>query len=229
VAGGWYRRWGKRGTDMVLVALSLPVTAPLTAVGWLLARLSTRDSGWFTQERIGRDGRTFVIWKLRTMRAPDPGDDQARFAHEIGVAAASAARITPVGAWLRRTKLDELPQLWNVVRGEMSLVGPRPDVPEWLGVLRGHPDALAVRPGLTSLASLAYHDEEEALAGEADPVAAYAERVLPHKLHLNEVYARGLSPGLDLRVLALTVLSIVSRPRAQAAVRRTIEDLSPDA
>jgi lipopolysaccharide/colanic/teichoic acid biosynthesis glycosyltransferase len=223
---GWYPRWGKRVIDLVLTTASIPVTAPLGALGWLAARWATGEPGLFTQDRIGLNGETFLIWKLRTMRPARPEEDAS---HRLGVTAGATARITRTGRWLRRTKLDELPQLRNVLAGDMSLVGPRPDVPEWLELLRRHPDALAVRPGLTSLASLAYADEEEVLAREVDPVAAYAEVVLPHKLALNELYARNLSPTLDFIVLALTAVSIVSRRTAQRGARAMITALGGSA
>jgi len=220
-----YRQYGKRAMDAALTLLSLPVTAPLLAVGWLVARRSTNGPGFFTQPRVGRDGRIFTIWKLRTMRPPSAAEAQS---HTVGVTTAANTRITAAGAFLRRTKLDELPQLINVLRGEMSMVGPRPDVPEWLDLMRQYPDALRVRPGLTSLASLAYVDEEDFLAREADPLAAYGERVLPHKLRLNELYARNLSLPLDLRILALTLLSVASRRHARQAAAGIITALGGD-
>jgi lipopolysaccharide/colanic/teichoic acid biosynthesis glycosyltransferase len=224
----WYPAWGKRTLDLILVAASLPLTGPLALAGWIAARISTGDRGMFTQQRIGRSGEPFTIWKLRTMRPPD---DSEQASHEVGVTAGAAARITPAGRWLRKTKLDELPQLRNVIFGDMSLVGPRPDVSEWLDVMRRYPDALSVRPGLTSLASLAYVDEEETLARETNPVAAYAEKVLPHKMRLNELYARNLSPSLDVLILVLTAVSVFSRTTAQDWARSIIRALGgqPDA
>ena len=220
-----YRRYGKRAVDAALTLLSLPVTAPLIAIGWLVARRSTTGPGFFTQRRVGQNGRIFTIWKLRTMSPAIAAHTTDAEAHTVGVTTAANARITPAGAFLRRTKLDELPQLLNVLAGDMSLVGPRPDVPEWLDLMRQYPDALAVRPGLTSLASLAYVDEEDLLAQEADPVAAYGERILPHKLRLNELYARNLSLRLDAQILALTALSVASRQRARQAAIRLIAGL----
>ena len=225
VAYGWYRRKGKRGLDLLTTLLTAPATTLVGAFGSITARISIRDHGMFSQQRVGREGQIFTIWKLRTMR-PVTADELS--AHDVGVTAGGNARITPAGAWLRRTKLDELPQLYNVLKGDMSLVGPRPDVPEWLDVWRQYPDALSVRPGLTSLASLAYVDEEDVLAAESHPVQAYAERILPHKLRLNELYARNVSLKLDLKILALTALSVVSRDRAQRSARRIIVALGGD-
>jgi lipopolysaccharide/colanic/teichoic acid biosynthesis glycosyltransferase len=217
-----YVRQGKRALDLLLTILSSPVTAPLVLVGWVVARLSTRRPGFFTQPRVGRHGASFDIVKLRTMRPATAVDAQA---HDLGVTAGARARITPAGAWLRRTKLDELPQLLNVLRGEMSLVGPRPDVPQWREAIARFPAALDVRPGITSLASLAYADEEEVLAATSDPIAAYRDTVLPHKLRLNELYARHVSPALDARILGLTALSVVDRDRAADGARHLIRRL----
>src|SRR5881394_2892073 len=121
---GWYGRRGKRIIDLAVALLSLPFTAPLIATCWVVARWSSRESGFFRQERVGQHGRGFSIVKLQTMRSPDPHETEPRF----GVAAADASRITRTGAWLRRTKLDELPQVWNILCGDMTFVGPRPDV-----------------------------------------------------------------------------------------------------
>jgi lipopolysaccharide/colanic/teichoic acid biosynthesis glycosyltransferase len=222
VSSGLYRERGKRALDLFIVVLSAPLTCPLTGVAWIIARLSTGGAGFFSQERVGRHGCLFVMWKLRTMRSTPAQDDPA---HLAGVTLAASTRITRAGAWLRRTKLDELPQLWNVFRGQMSIVGPRPDVPMWLDELRKFSPVLDVRPGLTGPVSLAVVGEEQVLAGEDNPVAAYGESFLPQKLALNELYARNVSLGLDLRVIGLTLLMVVSKPRAVKAADRLLRAL----
>jgi lipopolysaccharide/colanic/teichoic acid biosynthesis glycosyltransferase len=151
----------------------------------------------FSQRRVGRRGRLFRIWKFRTMRAGDKGSL---------VTAAGDKRVTRIGAILRRFKLDELPQLFNVLKGDMSLVGPRPEVPEcvqleapiWQVVLQ-------VRPGVTDLATLMYRDEENQLGASSNPEATYRETVLPAKLVLNLLYLRSKSFWRDLKLLYLTV------------------------
>jgi lipopolysaccharide/colanic/teichoic acid biosynthesis glycosyltransferase len=147
--------------------------------------------------RVGRRGKLFRIWKFRTMRT----DGVSSL-----VTAAGDKRVTRTGAVLRRFKLDELPQLFNVLKGDMSLVGPRPEVPEcvqleapiWQAVLQ-------VRPGVTDLATLMYRDEEVLLGNSSDPESLYRETVLPAKLILNLLYIRSKSFWRDLRLLYFTV------------------------
>jgi len=188
----------KRAFDVVL---SL---AGLGLVGWIIilaarwARRETGGSGIFRQARIGRDGQVFYIYKIRTMRVVSgPASN---------VTTVRDRRITRFGAVLRRWKIDELPQLFNVLRGEMSLVGPRPDVPAYLERIRSEaPLVLSVRPGITGPASIKYRREEELLAAQADP-QAYNDRVLiPDKLRINEAYVRNYRLLADLNYLWTTV------------------------
>ena len=187
----------RRLFDAVCAAAGMLLLAPLFAV---LAVLILCDDGrpvFFNQIRIGRMGKRFRIWKLRTMRAGSRGS---------AVTAVGDCRITRAGAVLRRFKLDELPQLFNVLRGDMSLVGPRPEVPEYV-----HLDApiwqavLQVRPGITDLASLIYRDEERMLGASGDPETVYRNQVLPAKLLLNLSYLRSRSFRQDLKLILLTV------------------------
>jgi lipopolysaccharide/colanic/teichoic acid biosynthesis glycosyltransferase len=151
----------------------------------------------FWQTRVGRGGRTFRIWKFRTMRTGGAGPV---------ITAAGDNRVTGTGAWLRRYKLDELPQLFNVFRGDMSLVGPRPEVPEYVQLRAPIWEAiLQVRPGITDPASLLYRNEEELLGQSCDPEQFYRERVLPAKLLLNLEYLRKRSFMQDLKLIWLTV------------------------
>ena len=151
----------------------------------------------FSQMRVGKDGKPFRIWKFRTMRACSYGNV---------ITVAGDARVTKVGATLRKYKLDELPQLVNVLIGDMSLVGPRPEMPEhvqfeapiWRAVL-------CVRPGITDLASLLYRDEERILGASEDPYAFYRESVLPAKLLLNLTYLQSRSFWQDLKLILLTI------------------------
>ncbi len=151
----------------------------------------------FSQPRVGKSGKPFRIWKFRTMRAGSQGSV---------ITAAGDGRVTRIGAMLRKYKLDELPQLFNVLMGDMSLVGPRPEVPEhvqleaplWQAVLR-------VRPGITDLATLLYRDEERILGAYSDPNAYYRATLLPTKLILNLAYLRTRSFWRDLKLIFLTV------------------------
>jgi lipopolysaccharide/colanic/teichoic acid biosynthesis glycosyltransferase len=160
-------------------------------------RLQDGGPVFFRQERIGRHGQPFLVWKFRSMSTRK---------HGAAVTAGGDPRITPLGTMLRRYKLDELPQLWNVLRGDMSFIGPRPEVPYFVD--SGNPTWQAVhrvRPGITDLATLVYRDEERVLAGFSDPERAYRETVLPAKLALNLRYMERRSPVRDLKLLALTV------------------------
>jgi lipopolysaccharide/colanic/teichoic acid biosynthesis glycosyltransferase len=187
----------KRLFDGVCAAAGLLLLAPILA-GFALAIVC--DDGLpalFSQIRVGRNGRPFRIWKFRTMRRDSCGSN---------ITASGDVRVTRSGAILRRCKLDELPQLFNVLMGDMSLVGPRPEVvehvqleaPVWQAVLQ-------VRPGMTDLASLQFRNEEELLGAADDPNAFYRETVLPAKLLLNLAYLRSRSFWLDLKLIALSI------------------------
>jgi len=153
----------------------------------------------FRQKRVGRGGRLFSILKLRTMRLRTTGASVTRSGDH---------RITRSGAILRRYKLDELPQLWNVCRGDMSLIGPRPEVPEFVDLSDPTWQAvLSARPGITDIATLIFRDEENLLSGAADPVRYYRETILPRKLAINLRYLRARSLTEDFRILLYTVLS----------------------
>jgi lipopolysaccharide/colanic/teichoic acid biosynthesis glycosyltransferase len=161
--------------------------------------VKVQDGGpvFFRQLRVGRHGSLFTLLKFRSMRIANQG---------AAITRSGDARITAVGRLLRKYKLDELPQLWNVVRGDMSLIGPRPEVPRF--VEAGDPVWQAVhqvRPGITDLATLVYRDEERILAGFDDPERGYRDSVLPAKLALNLEYLRQRSLVRDLKLLALTI------------------------
>ena len=194
----------KRGFDLVVGGTGLVVTAPVMAVGVVAATLSTRQWGIFSQERIGRDGRPFRVHKVRSMR---------RMAGVTTTVTSGAdPRITRVGAWLRRLKVDELPQLVNVVRGEMSLVGPRPDVAGWADELTGADRVvLSVRPGITGPASVLFRHEEELLAAADDAEAYNRDVIWPEKVRLNREYVENWSLRQDLRWLVATVTSVLDR------------------
>lgn len=196
----------KRVFDLVVGGTALVVTAPVLAAGVAAATVSTRQWGIFSQERIGRDGTTFRVHKVRSMRKVA--------GVTTTVTSGSDPRITRVGAWLRRLKIDELPQLVNVVRGEMSLVGPRPDVAGWADVLTGADRAvLTVRPGITGPASVLFRREEEMLAAAADPEAHNRDVIWPEKVRLNREYVENWSLREDLRWILATVTSVLDRER----------------
>jgi lipopolysaccharide/colanic/teichoic acid biosynthesis glycosyltransferase len=193
----------KRVFDFVVAGAGFVVLLPVLAIIALAVAVSSPGPVLFRQQRVGLNGRLFEILKFRTMTHAPEGQGPL-------VTAAGDRRITRVGRVLRATKLDELPQLWNVVRGDMSLVGPRPEVPMYValyppGVAE---QVLSVRPGITDEASILYRDEAEILARAADPERTYVEDVLPRKLELYRRYAERHSLGGDIGILFRTVVSL---------------------
>jgi lipopolysaccharide/colanic/teichoic acid biosynthesis glycosyltransferase len=190
----------KRFLDVVAAATGLMLLSPVFLLIALAIRLTSRGPVLFRQERVGRDGRRFRILKFRTMI---DGADRRGRPFTVG----GDRRVTRIGRFLRRLKLDELPQLVNVLGGEMSLVGPRPEVPRYVEMfLDEYEPILRVRPGITHRATLLFRDEERLLAACEDPERAYIEEVMPHKLRL---YTETLSRGSvldDVRVIMETVL-----------------------
>jgi lipopolysaccharide/colanic/teichoic acid biosynthesis glycosyltransferase len=197
---GFYARHGKRWFDGTASLAALMVLAvPLCLIGlWVWA--SDGQPILFRQERVGRHGRLFRICKFRTM------NPTARPGTTITVA--DDPRITKTGKWLRRLKLDELPQLINVLQGDMSLVGPRPDVPGYADQLTGQAAGLLeLRPGITGPATLAFRNEEALLARVSDPKKYNDEVIFPEKVRLNLEYARTLSLGNDVRYIVKTIFA----------------------
>jgi lipopolysaccharide/colanic/teichoic acid biosynthesis glycosyltransferase len=183
--------------DVTCAAAGLLILMPVLLGLALLILWCDGRPVFFSQIRVGRNGRPFRIWKFRTMRAGSEGSV---------ITAAGDARVSRPGAVLRRYKLDELPQLFNVLKGDMSLVGPRPEVPEYVRLEAPIWQAvLQVRPGVTDLATLVYRDEEKVLGAAADPNSLYRDTVLPTKLVLNLGYLRARSFRRDLKLICLTV------------------------
>ena len=197
----------KRMFDVAAALTGLVLLAPLFVVVAVWIRLDSPGPVFFRQERVGRGGVPFRIHKFRTMRvaAESPGP-----ALTIG----ADPRITRAGAFLRRTKLDELPQLIDVLRGDMSIVGPRPEVPHFVAAYPPELRAkvLSVRPGITDPASLQFRDESTLLARAADPEREYRDVVLPAKLRLAADYVDKASLAGDLRLIASTLRAMWSRP-----------------
>jgi lipopolysaccharide/colanic/teichoic acid biosynthesis glycosyltransferase len=194
----------KRLFDICAATLALVLLSPLLLILAIAVRTDSRGPVFFRQERVGRGFRPFRIFKLRTMVVDAP-----RRGGQI-TAGQDDPRITRVGRFLRRWKLDELPQFLNVVVGEMSLVGPRPEVPRYVEMFRSdYADILSVRPGITDLASIKFRDEASVLAGAANPEQIYVQKILPQKLALAHEYVARASFGLDLRILFQTLLRIV--------------------
>jgi lipopolysaccharide/colanic/teichoic acid biosynthesis glycosyltransferase len=196
----------KRLFDLLIAALALGLLAPLLLVVALVVRLDSPGPVFFRQERVGRHGRLFRIHKFRTMQADAPQRGPA-------VTVGEDARITRSGRWLRHHRIDELPQLLDVLVGDMSLVGPRPEVPRFVAHYpQGLRDrVLAVRPGITDPASLEHIDEATLLADAADPERTYIETILPHKLERQADYAASATLASDLAVILRTVRVLLVR------------------
>jgi lipopolysaccharide/colanic/teichoic acid biosynthesis glycosyltransferase len=191
----------KRSIDMAGAAIGLVMLAPVLAVTAVAVKLSSRGPVLFRQRRVGLNGRSFDILKFRSMRPDLAGP---------AVTAAGDARITGVGRFLRRSKLDELPQLWNVLVGDMSLVGPRPEVPRFVARFPAdYARILAVRPGLTDYATLEFLEEESVLASSPDPEVAYVERVLPVKIAFYHRYLERMSLRTDVALLLRTAAALL--------------------
>lgn len=189
----------KRSFDILFSLLLLLLLLPLLVLFTLVVALTSPGSAFFRQVRVGRGGKEFRLLKFRTMRTGSEAKGQLT----IG---GRDPRITGVGYFLRKTKLDELPQIWNVLVGDMSVVGPRPEVPKYVALYTAEQRAvLDVRPGITGMASIDYIDENEILARAADPERAYIQEVMPAKLALDLRYVREHSMVLDLRIIGATI------------------------
>ena len=193
-------RGAKRVFDVCCSVAGLAVLSPLLVAVALAVRIGGGPgSVLFAQQRVGHRGRPFRMWKFRTMVA----DAERR---GPALTAAGDPRVTRVGAWLRRWKLDELPQLLNVARGEMSLVGPRPEVPQYVALYTPAQRAvLDLVPGITDPASIAYRDESALLGAAADPARLYVEELIPAKIRLNLEYAATATMWSDVRVILRTL------------------------
>ena len=201
----------KRAFDVTLSIVGLALLWPLLLV---IAALVKSDGGpvFFRQERVGRFGRPFRIWKFRTMVV-----DAERMGLQI--TAAGDPRITRVGDWLRQTKLDELPQLFNVLAGQMSFVGPRPEVPRYVALYDAEQmRVLELTPGITDPASLRYFDESHLLAGVDDPESAYVHDIMPAKIRVNLTYAEHATHRDDLRMLFRTAAHIFAHHSSAIAL-----------
>jgi lipopolysaccharide/colanic/teichoic acid biosynthesis glycosyltransferase len=196
----------KRVFDLLMSTLGLLALAPVMVLIALAVRWDSPGEVFFRQERVGRYGKPFRIHKFRTMR-------QAPSAPGLQITVGADARITRVGHFLRRSKLDELPQLIDVWLGDMSLVGPRPEVPRYVALYPAEMQRkiLSVRPGITDVASIEYRDESAVLARAADPEHAYVHEVLPHKLALSARYVDSASLWGDILLIGRTLLAIVNR------------------
>jgi len=189
----------KRLFDIVAATTGICLTGWLMLLAWIVASAETKSNGLFMQTRIGKDGRRFNVFKIKTMKAVQ--------GVQTTVTTSRDRRITRSGAFFRRTKIDELPQLFNVLSGEMSFVGPRPDVPGFADELEGEDRViLQLRPGITGPASLKYKDEEKILSMQDDPEVYNREVIWPDKVAINKAYMQAWSLKKDIGYIIQTVL-----------------------
>lgn len=193
----------KRAMDIVLSACALAVLWPLLLLIALAIWIDDPGPVFYRQVRVGRNGKTFRIFKFRSMVMDA---DKKGLAITVG----RDSRITRVGTVLRKTKLDELAQLLNVFLGQMSFVGPRPEVPKYVELYTPYQrQVLLVRPGITDYASIAYRNENDLLAGAPNPETMYIEQIMPDKIELNMKYLREISPLADIRLILKTIVAVI--------------------
>ena len=189
----------KRLFDVVGSVFGLSVVLFIIFIAWIIAAIETQSNGFFVQQRVGKDSKLFNVIKIKTMKIVK--------GVETTVTSSNDARITTTGAFFRKTKIDELPQLWNVLVGEMSFVGPRPDVPGYADRLQGEDRiVLSIRPGITGPAQLAYKNEEEVLANQDDAVKYNDEIIWPDKVRINREYIEDYSLVKDFYYIWKTIV-----------------------
>lgn len=199
----------KRLIDLLAAACGLVVLSPLMGIAALLIKLEDGGPVFYRQVRVGRNGRDFRIWKFRTMTV---NADRIGPALTVG----NDVRITRVGRWLRKFKIDEFPQLLNVLKREMSLVGPRPEVRKYVDCYNTEQQqVLKLTPGITDPASVEYYDENDLLDGQPDPERTYLDVVMPDKIRINLEYAARATAASDLWVIARTLLRVAGIGRRQ--------------
>jgi lipopolysaccharide/colanic/teichoic acid biosynthesis glycosyltransferase len=189
----------KRLLDISLAIVLIGLSWWLIVIAWIAASIETWSNGFFIQERVGLGGKLFPLLKIKTMKPIDDIDTT--------VTTSQDPRITTNGAFFRKTKIDELPQLFNVLLGQMSFVGPRPDVAGFADRLEGEDRIiLSIRPGITGPASLKYKDEEEILAGQKDPERYNREVIWPDKVQINKQYIKAWSLKKDITYIIKTIM-----------------------
>lgn len=188
--------------DAIFGLVGFLILLPALAVIAAAIRLTSPGPALFRQERVGKDGRLFHILKFRTMvaRAEEQG---------LKITVGKDPRVTPLGEFLRRFKLDELPQILNILKGEMSFVGPRPEVPQYVELYTPEQRrVLSIKPGVTDLASIRFRNESELLGQSADPEKTYTEEIMPQKLAINLDYVDQASLSYDLRLIWMTLREV---------------------
>ena len=195
----------KRSFDFVFSLVGLCILTPLLLLISILVKADSKGPVFYLQQRVGKGGQLFGLLKFRTMQV----DADKLTAITVGK---RDPRITRLGYYLRKYKLDELPQLINVIKGEMSLVGPRPELKKFVDLYTDEQRlVISIRPGVTDLASIEYRNENELLEGKDDPIGYYIQEIMPHKLELNRYYLQHQSLKLDVQILFMTAVSIFKK------------------
>ncbi len=195
----------KRSFDILLSVIGLLILFPLLIVITIAILLDSKGGAFYHQRRVGRQGNEFRLHKFRTMKP---------YSDSLGLLTIGGKdpRITKIGYSLRKYKLDELPQLFNVLKGEMSFVGPRPEVKKYVNLYTEEQrKVLTIRPGITDYASLEYFNENDVLAESSNPEQTYIEEIMPAKLTLNTKYLKDTSLKTDLKIIYATILRIVGK------------------
>ena len=192
----------KRSFDVVSSLIGIVLLFPVLLILWICIQLESSGGGFYRQVRVGKDGVDFLLWKFRTMQT---GSDKKGLLTIGG----RDSRVTKIGFYLRKYKLDELPQLINVLVGEMSIVGPRPEVRKYVELYSPYQrKVLSVKPGITDYASIEYSNENELLAQSENPEKTYIEEVLPAKLELNMKYIHTMNMETDIQIILSTIKKI---------------------
>ena len=192
----------KRLFDIVASFCGIVILFPLIVIVSILIKLTSKGPVLFKQVRVSKNGRLFKIYKFRTMRENSEGNKQITVGND--------SRITGVWHILRKTKLDELPQLFNVLKGEMSLVGPRPEVPKYVELYtKEQREILKVSAGITDYASIYFSNESELLGEAENPEEFYIKKIMPYKIELNKKYIKEIGIVTDIKLIILTILKIL--------------------
>lgn len=190
--------------DILFSVLGLILLSPIFIVLYIIIRTGSKGGAFYVQERIGKDGKPFMLYKFRTMHVGSDSEGLLTIGKDDN-------RITRVGNFLRKTKIDELPQLLNVLKGDMSLVGPRPEVRKYVDLYTEEQrKVLSVRPGITDYASIEYVNENELLSKASDPDRVYIEEVMPDKIKLNMKYLEHYTMQEYFRIIFLTLKSLIA-------------------
>ena len=193
----------KRMIDLVVAFFALLVLSPFLIIIVIWVKLDSTGPIFFRQTRAGRFNKPFKIYKFRSMEVN--AESRGR-----QITTSEDPRVTRSGRFLRRTKLDELPQLFNVLLGDMSLVGPRPEVQKYVELFRAdYEEVLSLKPGITDFATIEFRDEESVLQGYSDPEAGYVQEVLPRKIALYKKYIREQGTWTDIKLILLTLLKVM--------------------